>query len=73
MIQAHASLLFHRPAGAFFENYPKWFPEVLELEPRTPGPVELGPQARHIKFASISNRTRAVFLAGCLYSVSPIS
>jgi hypothetical protein len=56
-IHAHANLLIDRPAPAifhyiaaeFFENYPKWSPEVLELEPLTPGPVRLGTQARQVR------------------------
>lgn len=33
----------------FFENYPKWSPEVVELECVTPGPVRLGTIARQVR------------------------
>ncbi len=32
----------------FFENYPKWCPQVVELEPLSPGPIEGGPLARQV-------------------------
>lgn len=57
MLQAHARLLIDRPVEAifhyiahgFFENYPKWSPEVEVLEPLTPGPLRLGTQARQVR------------------------
>jgi hypothetical protein len=57
MLQAHARRLIDRPAEAifhyiahgFFENYPRWSPEVCELELLTPGPVRLGTQARQVR------------------------
>ena len=32
----------------FFENYPKWCPQVVELEPLSPEPIEAGPMARQV-------------------------
>ena len=32
----------------FFENYPKWCPQVVELEPLSPEPFEAGPMARQV-------------------------
>ena len=32
----------------FFENYPKWCPQVVELEPLSPEPLESGPLARQV-------------------------
>ncbi len=32
----------------FFENYPKWCPQVVELEPLSSEPVEAGPMARQV-------------------------
>jgi hypothetical protein len=32
----------------FFENYPKWCPQVVELEPLSAEPIEAGPMARQM-------------------------
>jgi hypothetical protein len=34
----------------FFENYPKWCPQVVELEPLSAEPLETGPMARQVTF-----------------------
>lgn len=52
-----ARILIERPPGdifsylgdGFFENYPKWSPEVVELECITDGPVKLGTIARQVR------------------------
>jgi hypothetical protein len=33
----------------FFTNYPKWSPEVVELEQLSAGPMQLGTQARQVR------------------------
>jgi hypothetical protein len=33
----------------FFTNYPKWSPEVVELEQLSDGPMQLGTQARQVR------------------------
>jgi hypothetical protein len=33
----------------FFQNYPKWSPEVKELKQITPGPVKIGTMARQVR------------------------
>lgn len=33
----------------FFDNYPKWSPELLELEQLTPGPMRVGVNARQVR------------------------
>jgi hypothetical protein len=50
MITTRASVLIERPIEAvyrfvsldFFENYPKWSPEVVQLEQTSEGPIEVG-------------------------------
>ena len=44
----------------FFENYPKWSPEVVELESVTPGPVGLGTIARQVRIDQ-GRRTETTF------------
>ena len=52
-----ASITIQRPTEAvfkfisieFFQNYPKWSPEVIQLEQLTEGPVKLGTIARQVR------------------------
>lgn len=68
MVQAHAQSSIDRPAEAifhyiatrFFENYPRWSPEVCELQPLTPGPVRLGTKARQVRVDQ-SRRSESTF------------
>ncbi|MBA4142117.1 MAG: SRPBCC family protein [Nitrosospira sp.] len=54
---AKASIAIDCPAGevfeylsdGFFENYPRWSPEVVELERLTEGPLKLGTLARQVR------------------------
>jgi hypothetical protein len=56
-VVARASILMERPAekvfeylaDGFFENYPKWSPEVKELECISNGPVRAGTIARQVR------------------------
>ncbi len=57
MIDAQAETLIERPVTAvwgfvaiqFFENYPRWSPEVELLERLTAGPVALGSAMRQVR------------------------
>ncbi|HYE34026.1 SRPBCC family protein [Methylocaldum sp.] len=41
--------VFHFISDEFFNNYPKWSPEVVELKPLSEGPVRLGTLARQVR------------------------
>lgn len=41
--------LFQYIGDGLFQNYPKWSPEVKELEQITPGPVQLGTVGRQVR------------------------
>jgi|SRR5690242_3175887 len=41
--------VFRYLGDGFFENYPKWSPEVVELERITDGPLQLGTVARQVR------------------------
>ena len=57
MISAQASILIERPVASvfafvardFFENYPRWSPELELLEVLSPGPIRLGSAARQVR------------------------
>jgi len=42
--------VFDFVAVNFFENYPKWAPEVVEFEPLNGSSVEVGAQARQLRY-----------------------
>jgi uncharacterized protein YndB with AHSA1/START domain len=54
---AKASTIIRRPvedvfrfvADGFFDNYPKWSPEVVELKPLSNGPLSVGSMARQVR------------------------
>jgi hypothetical protein len=54
---ARASAVIERPpcdifrflGDGFFENYPKWSPEVVNLDKLTDGPLQLGTTARQVR------------------------
>jgi hypothetical protein len=68
IIQAQASVLIAQPkvpvfayiATNFFENYPHWSPEVIELEALTSGPLRLGTRARQVRM-DVGRRTESTF------------
>lgn len=68
MIKAQASIVIARPlehvfryvSVEFFENYPKWSPEVVELEKITSGPVRAGTLARQVRIDK-GRRTESTF------------
>jgi len=49
LIECSPGDIFRYLGDRFFENYPKWYPEVVELEPITDGPVKLGTIARQVR------------------------
>jgi hypothetical protein len=56
-IKAEATVLIDKPpavvgrfiADEFFDNYPRWSPEVTSLEKITPGPVRIGTIGRQVR------------------------
>lgn len=81
MISARSDIYIHRPVSTvygfvvlqFFENYPRWSPEVLELEPLGPAQITLGTRGRQVRLdqgrrsetrfevTELVNEQRAVF------------
>src|SRR5574340_212315 len=49
LIECSSGDIFRYLGDGFFENYPKWSPEVVELECITDGPVKLGTIARQVR------------------------
>lgn len=49
LIESSPNAIFKYLGDGFFENYPKWSPEVVELECITDGPVKLGTIARQVR------------------------
>ncbi|MDX1608843.1 MAG: SRPBCC family protein [Halofilum sp. (in: g-proteobacteria)] len=57
MIRAQSSTAIERPVDdvfdfvvvRFFDNYPRWSPEVVELEPLDSGPLGVGSRGRQIR------------------------
>jgi len=49
LIECSPGDIFRYLGDRFIENYPKWSPEVVELEPITDGPVKLGTIARQVR------------------------
>ncbi|MCG7755070.1 MAG: SRPBCC family protein [Nitrosomonas sp.] len=49
IVPCPAAELFQYIGAGLFENYPKWSPEVKELEQITPGPVQLGTEGRQVR------------------------
>jgi len=67
-VAAKAGVTVRRPAdevfnfigAGFFENYPRWSPEVIDLKLLTPGPVGLGTMARQVRVDQ-GNRSESTF------------
>ena len=49
IVECPAREIFHYLGEGLFQNYPKWSPEVKELEQITPGPVKLGTEGRQVR------------------------
>ncbi len=60
IIECPASMLFQFLGAELFENYPKWSPEVKELEQITPGPVKVGTEGRQVRLDQ-GRRTESKF------------
>lgn len=50
VIQESVDQVFQYVGGDFFDHYPLWSPEVVELEALSEGPVRLGTLARQVRF-----------------------
>jgi hypothetical protein len=49
VVECSNTELFQYLGDGLFQNYPKWSPEVKELEQITPGPVQLGTVGRQVR------------------------
>lgn len=49
IVECPAREIFRYLGEGLFQNYPKWSPEVKELEQITPGPVKLGTEGRQVR------------------------
>jgi len=49
MINSAPDAVFAYIGHDFFVNYPKWSPEVVELEPLSSGPIQLGTMVRQVR------------------------
>ncbi len=73
MVKAEASIMIRRPVESvfdfvvveFFENYPKWSPEVIELKAATPPPLRVGTTARQVRVDQ-GRRTESTFRVSAL-------
>ncbi len=73
VVERPSSEVFKYIGDDFFQNYPKWSPEVKELKQITPGPVKFGTMARqsridhgrrtenNFKVTAYEQNTRLVF------------
>ena len=67
-VTGKASTLIHKPVedvfrfigDGFYENYPKWSPEVVDLKPLSQGPLHLGSLARQVR-VDHGHRTESTF------------
>ncbi|MGI9211660.1 MAG: SRPBCC family protein [Methylococcaceae bacterium] len=41
--------VYHFVSDGFFDNYPRWSPEVVELKALSQGPVKLGTMAKQVR------------------------
>lgn len=60
LITCSAEKIFQYLGDDLFLNYPKWSPEVKELEQLTPGPVQLGTMGRQVRIDK-GRRTESSF------------
>lgn len=60
LIECPPAEVFRYLGDSFFENYPKWSPEVIELERVTDGPLKLGTIARQVRIDQ-GHRTETEF------------
>jgi hypothetical protein len=68
MVRARKQTLIQRPINSvfqfigveFFKNYPRWSPEVVELQATSPGPMRLGTTGRQVRIDQ-GRRTESTF------------
>lgn len=60
LVRSSPEQLFNFIAVDFFDNYPRWSPEVIELETLTEGPIGLGTQGRQVR-VDHGHRTESTF------------
>lgn len=60
IVECPPNELFQYVGESLFKNYPKWSPEVKELEQITPGPVRLGTEGRQVRIDQ-GRRTESKF------------
>ena len=64
MVKAQASVVITQPVTSvfnfvavnFFDNYPRWSPEVVELKPTTSPPVRVGTAGHLVPAYTIPRR-----------------
>jgi len=49
VIQKPVEDVYHFISDEFFDNYPRWSPEVVELKSLSEGPVKLGTMAKQVR------------------------
>jgi hypothetical protein len=49
VVECSTAEVFKFIGDNFFQNYPKWSPEVVELKQITPGPVKIGTIAQQVR------------------------
>lgn len=59
-VESSPAEIFKFIGDEFFQNYPKWSPEVQELKQITPGPVKYGTMLRQVRI-DVGRRTEANF------------
>ena len=60
IIQSPADKLFNFIGNDLLINYPRWSPEVKELEKLTDGPIQLGTVCRQVRIDQ-GNRSESTF------------
>jgi len=60
IINSPSDKLFHFIGVNLMENYPRWSPEVKELEQLTDGPINVGTQCRQVRVDQ-GNRSESTF------------
>ncbi len=60
VIKKPVAEVFQFVGAGFFDNYPRWSPEVIELKPLSEGPLKIGAMARQIR-VDHGHRTESTF------------
>ena len=64
--------VFRFVALNFLSNYPRWSPEVIDLQPLSTGPIQLGYQARQIRIDQ-GHKTESIFEVAELVPLKRVS